>query len=689
MESDDTGDDDLVDDEELCAFVARHGFLEDEDGDPADEDGGEEDGEAADEAVLQSLRSVCEKIEGKKRLEVESSGVEQQPIQGLDEQQETQGVEQQETQVLDYNSQLLQHSLDKNKQCQEHLRNLLLRVEERKKENAEIQRRVKTLMGFEKHCNRRAFDRGCVARFVASLATLSYSTSRLKKHRVVAGPEKNKDVDNFRELKNSVKCSKSWSPKESEALHSTVKMQVQQHLLVQAMEAVVLDLKTGVSLEEREKEIDNISDAEVRNLIDVVDWEIVSRGSLPARTAKECKARWINFEDKLINHGPWSKAEDLQLLSIAKEFGFAQWESVAEKLGTYRTPAQCLIRYQRSLNANLSLREWSREDDEQLKLAVDMCGEKDWQNVAACLEGRTGQQAMHRWKEVLRGKKRGRWSLEEDKRLKCAVMVCGPHQWKSVAAHVPGRSETQCRERWRNVLDPKLSFDMWSPEEDEKLEEAVEKFGMHKWSSVAEVMSPRTDNQCWRRWMALHPESKESFHREVVLKKTLLPRFSKRKKERPGLEVSDILLVESGDTVLQLPPGSDDPGQDVEASSFELDEELEEDLESPGKPGVERCRRNSMVDVTSEKDFGGGGCKKRARTRAGRVEDSQAKRPRQRKPRGRKTVDVDLEDESQDGREMRAARLEKIRGKRKDGEDLEINEVTETIGRQSKKICSR
>lgn len=39
--------------------------------------------------------------------------------------------------------------------------------------------------------------------------------------------------------------------------------------------------------------------------------------------------------------------------------------------------------------------------------------------------------------------------------------------WVQIEKHVPGRTDVQCRERWVNVLDPKVAFTKWTPEEDE------------------------------------------------------------------------------------------------------------------------------------------------------------------------------------------------------------------------------
>ena len=65
-------------------------------------------------------------------------------------------------------------------------------------------------------------------------------------------------------------------------------------------------------------------------------------------------------------------------------------------LGTNRTPFQCLARYQRSLNADILRKEWTAEEDGQLRAAVELYGEKDWQTVANALEGRAGTQCSNR-----------------------------------------------------------------------------------------------------------------------------------------------------------------------------------------------------------------------------------------------------------------------------------------------------
>lgn len=104
----------------------------------------------------------------------------------------------------------------------------------------------------------------------------------------------------------------------------------------------------------------------------------------------------MSSEDPLINHCPWTAEEDNNLRLIIEEKGFTDWLDIAVSLGTNRTPFQCLARYQRSLNADVMRKEWTKEEDDQLRAAVDLYGEKDWQSVANALEGRTGTQCSNR-----------------------------------------------------------------------------------------------------------------------------------------------------------------------------------------------------------------------------------------------------------------------------------------------------
>jgi hypothetical protein len=92
------------------------------------------------------------------------------------------------------------------------------------------------------------------------------------------------------------------------------------------------------------------------------------------------------------------------------------------------------------------------------------------------------------------------WTPEEDTKLKDAVEKHGKDWWVAVAMLVPGRTNVQCREHWFQSLDPaKGKKGKWIPEEDAKLTKVVKKHG-RKWVKVAPMVPDRTGNRCRKRW---------------------------------------------------------------------------------------------------------------------------------------------------------------------------------------------
>ncbi|OQR98860.1 hypothetical protein ACHHYP_07740 [Achlya hypogyna] len=99
------------------------------------------------------------------------------------------------------------------------------------------------------------------------------------------------------------------------------------------------------------------------------------------------------------------------------------------------------------------------------------------------------------------------WTKEQIAALEKAVAdigeSCGRGKWKMIAARVPGRNDSQCRQRWEDSVKPGRKEGTWSPDEDEALRAAVEKTkGVHwrRWTIVAKDMKQRTAKQCEYRW---------------------------------------------------------------------------------------------------------------------------------------------------------------------------------------------
>ncbi|KAL0487119.1 transcription factor myb [Acrasis kona] len=147
--------------------------------------------------------------------------------------------------------------------------------------------------------------------------------------------------------------------------------------------------------------------------------------------------------------------------------------------------------------------------------------------------------------------KKGRWSLQEDKRLAMSVHAYGDpndpsasRTWIKIRKHILGRTDVQCRERWCNILNPELNSGPWTEEEDEKLCNAIETVGVGKWSRIAQMCTPRTDNQCWRRWKTLNSDLVPEYKKQLIKKdQSLVKNFVGREKERPTITADDFEIV--------------------------------------------------------------------------------------------------------------------------------------------------
>ncbi|CAM9858078.1 unnamed protein product [Hapterophycus canaliculatus] len=115
--------------------------------------------------------------------------------------------------------------------------------------------------------------------------------------------------------------------------------------------------------------------------------------------------------------------------------------------------------------------KWTKEEDTRLREIVEHHGAKNWRMVAEQLGTlRSDVQCLHRWNKVLRpGLHKGPWTEEEDSIVRECVEHSGAQKqvkWSVVASRLPGRIGKQCRERWFNHLDPSIKKGEWSPEED-------------------------------------------------------------------------------------------------------------------------------------------------------------------------------------------------------------------------------
>lgn len=119
-----------------------------------------------------------------------------------------------------------------------------------------------------------------------------------------------------------------------------------------------------------------------------------------------------------------------------------------------------------SKNSKKSSR-WTKEEDELLIALVEEFDGKSWKKISSFIKNRSPIQCLHRWTKILKpGLVKGPWTSEEDHILINWVKTHGQTEFHTCNNVIPGRTSKQCRERWFNVLNPKVLKGDWTLNED-------------------------------------------------------------------------------------------------------------------------------------------------------------------------------------------------------------------------------
>lgn len=144
--------------------------------------------------------------------------------------------------------------------------------------------------------------------------------------------------------------------------------------------------------------------------------------------------------------------------------------------------------------------KWSQEDDALLQRLMLTEPTENFASLLSYFPGKTATQIGERWSKVLDPKLiKGSWTREEDEIIIKFVNEHGTKNWKKLADILPGRLGKQCRERWRNHLDPNVNRSPWTAEEDALLIQLHEKYG-NQWVKISEMFNGRSDNCVKNRW---------------------------------------------------------------------------------------------------------------------------------------------------------------------------------------------
>jgi hypothetical protein len=255
------------------------------------------------------------------------------------------------------------------------------------------------------------------------------------------------------------------------------------------------------------------------------DWAAIA-SQVPGRILKQCKSRWHDVlkegDCATGRSGSWTIDEDKKLRHAVELHGGKDWEAITA-LVAGRTKKQCASRWHANLKKVTERPDtWTTDEDNKLKDAVQMhgaeTGAENWSAIAALVPGRAENQCCRRWNDALDPNmdRMGKWTEDEDVKLKESVEMHGGKDWAAIAELVPGRVGKQCWSRWRDFLDPDVDREIgrtgyWTKDEDDKLKDSVELHGSKDWAKIAKLVSGRTRKQCKIRWhKALRSEDEDS-----------------------------------------------------------------------------------------------------------------------------------------------------------------------------------
>lgn len=196
--------------------------------------------------------------------------------------------------------------------------------------------------------------------------------------------------------------------------------------------------------------------------------------------------------------------------------------------------------------------KWTQEEDELLTKLMSSEKTENFSSFLPHFPGKSVTQITERWEKVLDPSLiKGSWTREEDEAIINFVRENGTKNWAKLADILPGRLGKQCRERWRNHLDPNVNRSPWTPEEDKILIEMHEKMG-NQWVKIAEKLNGRSDNCVKNRWNS-------------TLKKQLL--YSQPGAQRPRRGRPSLSKVPKSADDLPKPPKLEEIAAAVKAAS--------------------------------------------------------------------------------------------------------------------------
>ncbi|XP_043273213.1 snRNA-activating protein complex subunit 4 [Venturia canescens] len=277
------------------------------------------------------------------------------------------------------------------------------------------------------------------------------------------------------------------------------------------------------------------------------DWLKISVSDFDGRhTADECKVMWQVFLHPDINRYKWTRDEDERLKTLVEKYQAENWTEIAIEMKSRRSGYQCFLRFNTiSRIPSQSDVTWNKKEDEWLCRCVEkfkIGNYIPWGIVSRYMHGKTKAQIYYRYMNNTNPNlKKGRFTREEDEKLVEAVKKYGEN-WGQISHHCfSNRSGVQLNDHYQTLKVRKQGLqNAWSLNEDARLLFLYNKFGAD-WSKIASRMSGKTRTQVRHR----HSAIVRYWDKGVSLYE--IPRKYKQQKiiETPEVNVEDDDFIES------------------------------------------------------------------------------------------------------------------------------------------------
>ncbi|PPQ92695.1 hypothetical protein CVT25_014002 [Psilocybe cyanescens] len=129
------------------------------------------------------------------------------------------------------------------------------------------------------------------------------------------------------------------------------------------------------------------------------NWKKVAY-SIPGRTNKACRKRWLHSLQPNVKKTAWTPSEDKMLVDLFETYG-PKWSAIARQIPG-RTDDACSKRYREALDPSLKKDQWTHEEDVLLMDTFNRIGGK-WGKVGQELQ-RSGLGCRNRWRLLERKK---------------------------------------------------------------------------------------------------------------------------------------------------------------------------------------------------------------------------------------------------------------------------------------------